>query len=71
MLSNRRIGRCRKEGSPIFFCIVVGIGMDMMSQDVVRCLVVAFWSAVFFLVFSLLICTKEIFSNDFSFFVVG
>ena len=36
----------------------------MMSQDVVRCLVVA----VFFLVFSLLICTKEIFSNDFSFF---
>lgn len=40
----------------------------MISQDVVRCLVVAFWSAVFFLVFSLLICTKEIFSNDFSFF---
>ena len=61
MLSNRRIGRCRKEESPIFFCIVVA---QRNSHDVPRCGQMScssFLGCCVFFSFSLLICKKKSF----------
>lgn len=61
MLSNRRIGRCRKEESPIFFVLWWRRGIVMMSQDVVRMPCSSFQECCVFFSFSLLICKKKSF----------